>query len=148
MCRHCRCLFWKSIGHPCIGNEANTRKAGQSVAKTNKVSQQQDGLPRPSVALLSRNFDGRARAEGAENVPPRSQPLRANSGGGSALRDRLQERLAGGLRLQNPPNRRDQHVQPLVEGDVHAQARRSNREELVPTHITITPQAFLKFFSL
>ncbi|RWS10788.1 F-box only protein 25-like protein [Dinothrombium tinctorium] len=35
LCRHCRCLFWKSFGHPCIINQENNPPNVKSPSPTN-----------------------------------------------------------------------------------------------------------------
>lgn len=180
LCRHCRCLFWKSIGHPCIektestpnclyhpylnqscsdpvlnnqrsshmdssgGDRANRNRSQQfnvgdrrDRRASNLDRSNNDQLQAPdrsgiSVAALSRNFDDRMRnvvqnSRGLYSDTPREQ--RSDN---SEARDRIANNDINNMRA-NPGQGRP--------------ARRRG-EDLVPKHVAISPQAFLKFFSL
>jgi len=179
LCRHCRCLFWKSIGHPCIKNDdertsssfQTTKQSAQDGGPANQsrpdsapihrdrrasrpsLASQGFSLPsgRPSVASLSRTFDVRSRAEETENVGRMgaSSNRRPSAGEGAPSRQPLGARRnlqqdANRLSSARPNGDND----PMINSSQNRQSRPMNREELVPKHITITPQAFLKFFSL
>lgn len=40
LCRHCRCLFWKSFGHPCIINEEEEDELAQARASVDQSKEQ------------------------------------------------------------------------------------------------------------
>lgn len=176
LCRHCRCLFWKSIGHPCIENNeldhsclyqpylnqscsgpglSSPRLVNSGAISNNRggrdhvqssVEDRRDRLPSVvdrfnhdssdragvSVAALSRNFDNRSR-----NV---ELGFHANS----SYRDILRER-----RSDNIENNNNNDGNRNLGGNlIHGRPVRRRGEDLVPKHVTISPQAFLKFFSL
>lgn len=218
LCRHCRCLFWKSFGHPCIKNEdlpaqvtnqhcsgfrspfehscsvvnngsnynglcrqhghlerSNLERIGQNHARHEGGREVQGRL---SVAALSRNFDVRAQRVNRsvvdlENIPPpqSAEPNSPDNGGHSTHQQQNQQRPSQSSNNDNlnrareirelsarVNNRQRQNVDNysynnsnnnnhrLAQGRSAAVALR--RDELVPKHVAISPQAFLKFFSL
>lgn len=201
LCRHCRCLFWKSIGHPCIKsddlrqgssrqrsspsdacpaatngaghNNGPSTSSGRNVGR-DQSRQSQDKSARPSVASLSRTFDSgtRALAENNgviagqdENAQPSGQPPSTLSGAASNQQnpsaDFRAPQAVGAApgRPRQPLNNlnaqlrehnvnRQQRLQHQPTGRDNVPSSSAKREELVPKHVTITPQAFLKFFSL
>lgn len=191
LCRHCRCLFWKSFGHPCIKNDDSPRdrscpnmrfdqsrsdgaensNSSQNICNCygldrqgGRASQEQADLrqqqptgqhnqaarSRVSVAALSRNFDNRAQGinqANVENLPPgsnatqqqRPSSQRAFNNANNSLEARLRER-----------NVRAANRDPVIHNNScnNAPSKAMRRDELVPKHVAISPQAFLKFFSL
>lgn len=172
LCRHCRCLFWKSIGHPCIRGEELPEEEQEVAAAAEYLSSRLDGVARqldglmdvqnqdalnlqqhrPSVALLSRNFDGGNRRRTLENPPPpglalneqRRQGGRASSGAAAARRPPLVNLNQVAAAAQGGVPERNLQRAAVVG----RQANATHGDQIVPKHVTITPQAFLKFFSL
>lgn len=113
-----------------------------------------DNNSRPSVAALSRNFDAGNRRSMFENAQPPDlssdeQRRQSNQAGNSThrparrpLADLNRAAIAaavdrGGLR---------ERAARQVTG--HNNSPGNSSDQLIPKHVTITPQAFLKFFSL
>lgn len=103
----------------------------------------------PMVAALSRNFggrshdnrsgseiDGRNRSNTSNPIDNRSCPPRA-----AVLSQNLQANLRDRMARQRHPQR-------ILEGAVGEDLQRKRGQELVPEHVIVSPQAFLKFFSL
>lgn len=190
LCRHCRCLFWKSIGHPCIkdpeidvhetahhcscagqivqpsaSQTVNRARRGDGVAsrRINNTSRNpmniNNNQPGVSVAALSRNFGGRADDHrGNENVAPSSRNHRPlnnqprpvvdyrRDGRQPVLPELALQRLAD----LNPRLANRIAINQAVANNRggHNQNPSRMRQETMPKHVAISPQAFLKFFSL
>lgn len=115
---------------------------------------------RPSVAALSRSFDNRTQEQdrlpngGNDNSAP---TLNLASGLSTNQNSHVSGAQSSSLRAppdhHNQPAQRfrfneqalDRIGQPRNMGDAH---RYRGTNELVPKHVAISPQAFLKFFSL
>lgn len=206
LCRQCRCLFWKSIGHPCIGNEeqleqsiqccsCSIRPCATDIKNPNKrqdkasVSRQssQEANPsrasrlygeqtsgqgrRLSVAMLSRNFDRQAR-DMLSSSSPSSSRFRKGSVEAASLRtisSRIDMNTTGPSETQAnhgryasgchhncepsvPQRLRSEnflrHNQATPPGSDRSRVQIDNSKETAPKHVAISPQAFLKFFSL
>lgn len=182
LCRHCRCLFWKSFGHPCIKNDdirqqhgsgrqsnksadlnySNPRNNGQGgvtgPSRQDESRASTSNSVRPSVASLSQSFDRATRRVGSnstvlgdENEQPSDQRVgtsgfESRQRSGPSIRSRQPlNNLNEELRQHNASRQqRQQYLPPSGRDNTPAAARR----EEMPKHVTITPQAFLKFFSL
>lgn len=119
---------------------------------------------RLSVASLSRNFDNRARSSlNGENEQPNEQPGTSSSNQNSTTTTTFRQESAtsttagqrrqplGNLNAQlreHNASRQQRQQNPSNGRDGATNSTTGGREELVPKHVTITPQAFLKFFSL
>lgn len=127
---------------------------------------------RLSVAALSRNFDVRAqrinRVVDLENVPPNPPAAESNSHNRENQYSQLDQRSLSninigrgtasnnssngvrGIRELNARFNRRLNEDNNNDNNQRAQARSTaiRRDELVPKHVAISPQAFLKFFSL
>ena len=129
----------------------------QFVPGANLVQNPDQYNRRLSVAALSRNFDDRARGNNHnlqsandENIAPVSsaapsqQPMAHQRQPSDSFAARIREQ---GVRLANRRlnevhgNNRNNNAAPVA-------GLASRRDELVPKHVAISPQAFLKFFSL
>lgn len=164
LCRHCRCLFWKSFGHPCISDSSNrsTRRNARNELQQQDHALNVDGESRMSVAALSRNFDNRAqglaaagRYDEAENAAPqyednfrRSQSMnQRNMNGANGLDARLRGRYIRAVNRQRAEENNDNIGHNNNNNNLQARQTMS-RDDLVPKHVAVSPQAFLKFFSL
>lgn len=126
-------------------------------------NQRQDGNPsridggnigghdgrRLSVAILSRNFDCRAQVSHAR-PGSRNSPIQVNNesqrlhrdGHEGPLRELQADRSRG---LNRARGRMNENGRPP---DAQPSRPVSNRVNIIPEHVAISPQAFLKFFSL
>lgn len=103
---------------------------------------------RISVAVLSRNFDRQAQelplgGANVENLAPNGDNVQPPSVSNPARQRSGQPRAALGDLIGG--NREQRNVERQQQQQVSS---RGCPDELVPKHVTITPQAFLKFFSL
>lgn len=114
LCRHCRCLFWKSFGHPCLYTSSSSEETGDGNKENNE--------PRPDAFRL---VAAQNAAQAIPIAPPGpAQPWQAEF----AQRNRL-------LQLQQQRLQQEEEEERL---DLR----------LVPDSVPISPEAFLKFFSL
>lgn len=142
-----------------IGAPADTHRielaARRQINDENHQGRSRDGnsIGRPSVASLSRDFDQHAaRSVGLPNQPSgiASQLEAEQRHPISAAESIRSRRPLGDLNAQvrsrnaNQPPRQGQLV---AVGNEDASLN-SRRENMLPKHVTISPQAFLKFFSL
>lgn len=108
------------------------------------------------MAVLSRNFDNRifqGRSVNIENAPPNSSLSRSSHGASSSQPPSSQQLssinvLNAQLRERNGrlANRRLNELN--LNRNNLPERQPTQNEELVPKHVAISPQAFLKFFSL
>lgn len=109
---------------------------------------------RPSVATLSRSFDNRTQVRDRglqlcnENSAPNSSRCANNNGQARNVEILASCPNVGDRHQSAHPERFDEPSrragQVRNSNDTHG----SSENELVPKHVAISPQAFLKFFSL
>ncbi|KAG9510171.1 F-box only protein 25 [Fragariocoptes setiger] len=160
LCRHCRCLFWKSYGHPCIKENENvddkrndsTDRQAPARSITNENPSPARTPARVSVAALSRRF--RANEVQIENgAANRVDRINNSNDNYRNVADRPSDRRDNNNQIllqQAPldPGMLKQHRALGLDVDDDEQDGAQNVGPILPSHIMISPQAFLKFFSL
>ena len=130
LCRHCRSLFWKQIGHPCL--------IAQMLEEMNKEnSDAQQFLTTNNENNLRSNADASIRIQERLQVQA-SRPINPLINNQIDLNRQI-----------NQLNR----VNNNINDEINRQANDENNDEnrFIPKmsdSIPITPEAFLKFFSL
>lgn len=100
---------------------------------------------RLSVAALSRNFDNRAQNQ-HDAIRPYGLNLAQNRAEGRSQNGPLRE--IQNDRFRNVNRGRGRANEANRNNENQSQRAVRNRNDLVPKHVAISPQAFLKFFSL
>ncbi|KAH7645226.1 hypothetical protein HUG17_0764 [Dermatophagoides farinae] len=175
LCRYCRCLFWKSKNHPCIlENPDLTRQVLVTSPITGfKSTQHQYSTKYPSN---SNNNENQQQQQQPLTAILRSRSLAFNHNNTnnnrrppSGHRQQQQQQLPNGpvmvqnlpffehplviqrQRLNNhqqPDNNHDQNNEQNANAQQQQQQPSQTSFQKAPLHVPITPQAFLKFFSL
>lgn len=191
LCRHCRCLFWKSFGHPCIKGELVTEN-GSACASSDCDLQKERPLEgenptneaSKSVAVLSQSYLQRVNNQSVQNSGsdsnskgtgnnitlrqqqsahpgPSQQTNRHGSSSNSADNNAESSSMSRSM-LQTARSNLVQQPRSLLQSDNssnrppnnangdnnNGRPARNIQKSTYSSHVAISPQAFLKFFSL
>jgi hypothetical protein len=134
LCRHCRCLFWKTCGHPCL----YLSPSSQDPNTTDPSNKENDQM---------------SRLVNAQQVVVVAIPLVANGAPVAPAPPVLLPPAPAQGAANNPWQALFAHRNRLLAQQQQRQAQQFEEEEerfeyKVPDCIPISPEAFLKFFSL